>query len=257
MYQLYNTFICIILSLCSFFLFDLLLILFGDNNKKRRWFFTHAITNTFITIYTFENLIICFSDPLSLADDDKYDFLPMNVAISLHLFHLISSYNNLTIIDWIHHLVSCLFCGFISQIFVNGKMTQYALFFLCGLPGGIDYYLLTLNKYGIINKITEKKINVYLNMCIRLPGILFGTFASYICLLYNLDKNMTFIQSLVLTIINLLNTLNVLYFAIRVVQNYGTYIEYSSRKKVLSQLKRSKSLNDLSKNKDKDKDKDK
>ncbi len=249
MYQLYNTFIYIIISLFSFFIFDLLLILFGDNNKKRRWFFTHAIANTFITIYTFENFITCLYEPLLMAEDNINDYLPMNVAISLHLFHLISSYNNLTIIDWIHHLVSCLFCGFISQIFINGKMTQYALFFLCGLPGGIDYYLLTLNKYGLINKITEKKINVYLNMCIRLPGILFGTFASYICLLYNFNEKMTFIQNLVLTICNFLNTFNVMYFAIRVVQNYGTYIEYSSRKKVLSQLRRSKSLNDLNKKK--------
>ena len=40
---------------------------------------------------------------------------------------------------------------------------------MCGIPGGIDYLLLFLVKRNILEKMTEKKINRYLNLLIRWP----------------------------------------------------------------------------------------
>ena len=45
-------------------------------------------------------------------------------------------------------------------------------FFVCGLPGGLDYVLLSLMKFGAIEKITEKRYNMWLQTGIRWPGVL-------------------------------------------------------------------------------------
>jgi hypothetical protein len=37
-------------------------------------------------------------------------------------------------------------------------------FFICGLPGGLDYFLLSLVKLGLIDKIVEKRANLWLQV---------------------------------------------------------------------------------------------
>jgi hypothetical protein len=57
--------------------------------------------------------------------------------------------------------------------------TDYALFFLCGLPGMIDYYCMHLCYSGHMDRILEKSINNFLNTYVRAPGILYGAFITY------------------------------------------------------------------------------
>jgi hypothetical protein len=249
MFNLYSL-LYLLSPILLIFFFDLFILFLGDNNKKRRWYLIHAVTNTVIVFYTFNNLINCFRDPLSLIKDNdhKNNFEAINLVVSLHLFHIFSSYNNLTLIDWIHHLVSCLIVSSLALLFINIKMINYAIFFLCGLPGGIDYYLLYFNKLNLIDKLTEKRINVYLNMCIRLPGLLFGFFISYICIIYKeLNDNISSFQIGILFLLNILNCINAIFFAIRVVQNYGIHLKIITKKKVLKHIRKSLSLSDLKK----------
>jgi hypothetical protein len=56
---------------------------------------------------------------------------------------------------------------------------NYCLFFLCGLPGGLDYYLMYLVERQRLSKLTEKYYNTALNTWIRAPGIIYGAFVSY------------------------------------------------------------------------------
>lgn len=58
-------------------------------------------------------------------------------------------------------------------------VSNYCLFFLNGLPGGIDYYMMYLVEGNKLDKISEKHYNAYLNTWIRAPGILYGAFYSY------------------------------------------------------------------------------
>ena len=52
----------------------------------------------------------------------------------------------------------------------SGFLLGYSLFFLTGIPGCIDYLLLFLTRNNFIEKITEKRINNYVNLWIRCPG---------------------------------------------------------------------------------------
>jgi hypothetical protein len=215
----------IINLLCSiifFYLIDFIIFIIGDNNKNRRWYLVHAIANTFVVYYGINNLVECFKDPFLIMKEkySKNTFL-LDFVVALHLYHIINSYKNLRLIDWIHHLVSCILVGYSSLLVCNEKMINYILFFICGLPGGIDYYLLSLEKYNIINKLFEKKINIYLHMCIRLPGILFGAFIVYLNLIYNPYKNYNYCENIILLLIMILNCINAIYFSIDVCVNYG------------------------------------
>ena len=40
-------------------------------------------------------------------------------------------------------------------------------FFICGLPGGLDYALLAGIKWGVLSKMTEKRLNLWLQIAIR------------------------------------------------------------------------------------------
>ncbi len=234
----------------TIYFFDIIMWFLGDNDKKRRWYLIHALTNTFLVFYTFNNLIDCYYDPLSLINKNNKndDITAINTVVSLHLFHIFSSYKNLTFIDWVHHIVSCIIVCTIAILFLSTKMINYGIFFLCGLPGGIDYYLLYFNKLNLVNKLTEKKINVYLNMCIRLPGLLWGFIISYVCVIYKeLNDGISPFKIGALFIINILNCINAIFFSIRVVQNYGMHLENITKKKVLKNIRKSLSLGDLKK----------
>ena len=88
---------------------------------------------------------------------------------------------------------------------------------MCGIPGGIDYFLLFLVKYNIINKMTEKNLNRWLNLIIRWP-IMFMT--SYIFMI-NLHKlNINLIQLNFMIFGMLLHLLNAIYYCEKVIGNY-------------------------------------
>jgi hypothetical protein len=46
----------------------------------------------------------------------------------------------------------------------------YSLFFSTGLPGGVSYLALFLQRNGWLNRLTEKRINTAMNVWIRSPG---------------------------------------------------------------------------------------
>jgi hypothetical protein len=195
---------------------DKLMVYFGDDykQKNRRWFLIHALTNALIVGMTFQNLVNLFFNPFDILGNCST--MAMAVQIGLHVYHIFASYDHMDIIDWIHHLVSSVIVGTISAYFFRGQILNLMLFFMCGLPGGIDYLLLALVKYKLMDSITEKGINVYLNMWIRLPGILFTCFVTYINIIIGNTDNV-----LVACWIVFLNAFNGIYFATRVVKNYG------------------------------------
>ena len=45
-------------------------------------------------------------------------------------------------------------------------------FFISGVPGGVDYVLLTLVKEGYMRPIREKRMNCWINCWVRAPGII-------------------------------------------------------------------------------------
>ena len=121
--------------------------------------------------------------------------------------------------DWIHHIVSCLFVPLIGILCPFGYTLSLCNINMCGIPGGIDYFLLVLVKYNIIEKMTEKKINRYLNLFIRYPIMYL---CCYICLISYIKSSEEFSLTLLIIMFTgtLLHLLNSAYYCDKVIGNY-------------------------------------
>ena len=111
----------------------------------------------------------------ALAPTQTLSFPPHHPSIqgmvmAIHVYHVIGF--KLTKDDIIHHGVSVGVVGTMVFMFRLGKVLNAMNFFVCGLPGGLDYALLAAVKAGLISKMTEKRINLWLQMAIRWPGML-------------------------------------------------------------------------------------
>lgn len=186
---------------------------------NRIWFTVHAIVNAFVVLFTFPDLVATLVDPGNclITPESK---VPVLIALSLHTFHIISCSRGLTLIDWIHHMISCGLVGVLQIYFLTGPIDNYTIFFICGLPGGIDYAMLALAKYGIIDRLTQKKICVKLNMYIRMPGALFGLGLMHAMVIGG-DNDISMMKMAIWYITGMLTAVNTVFFAERVAVNYG------------------------------------
>ena len=161
-----------------FTVIDGLLEYLGGYNPKVRWYAIHYMTNAIVVATT-------IADVYTLVSENKptwtsASLFPSLLVMALHLFHCIQYRINRQ--DIIHH-------GVMSSVLLisiynrdNNQFigpTNYALFFLSGLPGGIDYFLMVLVELGRIRSITEKYYNQYLNTWIRSVGILYAAFYAH------------------------------------------------------------------------------
>lgn len=168
-----------------------------------RWFFIHFITNIIVCYYSFFDLVTCLSNnnncyELSWNDNSYNTF---NLAMGIHFYHLI--FMSLNYNDVFHHIIMCFIAGSFCY-YQNSILTSSSLFFLNGLPGAIDYFLLWLTKLNIINKLFEKKAYIYISVWLRSPGSLIITYLGYIGL-YNYYINKNYFDLIILFIpINLL-----------------------------------------------------
>ena len=81
--------------------------------------------------------------------------------------------------DYFHHFVFIPTIAFPGQVFKWGALGNFQAFFISGLPGGVDYFMLGLQKTKLLKGMTEKRINANLNTWIRTPGILTSTVLLY------------------------------------------------------------------------------
>ena len=119
-----------------------------------RWLILHSLANLAITIFSLQDFYATLIDPVNSCNA-AYSLVPVYGIAALHLYHILA-FRNLSTSEWIHHL---LFGGAICTIgilFASGPLQNFIAFFICGLPGGIDYLLLFLVKQGIVQKLEEK-----------------------------------------------------------------------------------------------------
>lgn len=147
-------------------------------NYKIKWFILHTLANFITILYALPDTLYFFNNPVSLDIPSAESTQPIYIIMALHIHHMTGNYK-LNVIDWVHHLVmSTLLC--LPYLDISGiKFANALLFFTSGLPGGIDYILMTLVSMGYLNSFTEKRLNTYLNVYIRSPGILYLTFCMY------------------------------------------------------------------------------
>eukprot|EP01013_Petalomonas_cantuscygni_P021402 TRINITY_DN4064_c0_g1_i1.p1 TRINITY_DN4064_c0_g1~~TRINITY_DN4064_c0_g1_i1.p1 ORF type:complete len:325 (+),score=28.01 TRINITY_DN4064_c0_g1_i1:161-1135(+) len=136
-----------------------------------RWFFVHAITNGVVTYFALPDLTACFADFCSCGRLPWFRGAEvMGVATGLHFYHMV--FFILKPGDWLHHTVTAVLTTPPILLFQQARGASVALFFMTGLPGGIDYLLLTAVKLGWIAPIAEKKAYVIISVWLRGPGVL-------------------------------------------------------------------------------------
>jgi hypothetical protein len=135
-----------------------------------RYYMNHFICNMIIVYHTFSCMINSYNNT------NTCDIYSLNycreLICGLHLYHIIWYYNNLRRDDWIHHI---LMVGIVIPITYIASpeyhnLIGHGIFFITGLPGGIDYLLLFLVRNNMLDRIVEKRINCIINQWIRCPG---------------------------------------------------------------------------------------
>ena len=214
-------------SFISFLIFSLVFNYYSllYLTKQTNWYLLHVICNIIVIIATFNDTITCFANPLLVIEqgntNNNFKSDGLGVAVSLHFFHIIRDYKTLTMIDWTHHLISNFFLGILGLYYFHNSIFNCGLFFMCGLPGGIDYLLLFLYKIGKFKKGDEKKINVFLNNWIRLPGLLYNISLMHI----SYSTGYINVPSFIYYLSQFFTALNAIYFAQRVTLNFGSYLK--------------------------------
>jgi len=134
------------------------------------YFLLHFIVNLINTILLSPLIINLFMDPFfHNYEIDNWNNLtyiyPM--LIGLHTFHLVHNVLSLKYDEIIHHVLTHIFW---YGIYINNSVLYIApIIGLSGIPGGLTYLMLFLQKINKIDRLTEKKISMYLNIWLRAP----------------------------------------------------------------------------------------
>jgi hypothetical protein len=133
------------------------------------YYLLHALHNAGIVALTWPDVVA------SLTDMYKWDTYTINsnavaLVISLHLYHIARYTKTLKFDDWLHHILMIGVAVPIGIAFPFTPLMGYSLFFSTGLPGGISYFALFLQRNGWLDRMIEKRINTTLGVWIRSPG---------------------------------------------------------------------------------------
>jgi hypothetical protein len=138
-----------------------------------RWFFIHSLANAFVCLSGLKSMKAVALDPLRAFDgaafsEDETGFFgaisvwPLTIINAVHIYHMIGGFS-LTPADYFHHGLFIPTIALPGQVYRWGPLSNFQAFFISGLPGGIDYLLLGLQKVGMLNHMTEKRVNANLN----------------------------------------------------------------------------------------------
>lgn len=136
------------------------------------YYAVHALHNAAIVATTAGDVIATFrhiAAPAGLAAFTN-NILAIQLCFALHIYHTIAYWRKFRFDDWLHHILMIAVALPIGCIYESHTLVGYSLFFMTGLPGGIDYACLFAVRNGWMGRLTEKKINEILNVWIRSPG---------------------------------------------------------------------------------------
>ena len=186
------------------------------------YYLIHFLNNIAVTYYSLPALIYSYTNIIKYHEY-PLDYTSSILTAALHIYHIISYYNKLKFDDYLHHGLM-VFIVLPLGIYLNsGSLLDHAYFYLTGPPGGINYLLLFLTRNGYIEKITQKKLNNYINLWFRCPGCISHVVLSTIAFLHNREIFSSFDVYLFL-IINILIFWNGIYYMNQVVANYNIVI---------------------------------
>lgn len=137
-------------------------------SKSGRYYTLHLATNLAVAAVHAPDVATVFTNPVA-AFTGPVDLRGTAMVAVLHLHH-VTLYRPLQPVDLMHHVV---FCGFViplSLLVTRGPLQGFGAFWVCGLPGALDYAALVAVKRGWMTTLTEKRINAFQNTWLRVPG---------------------------------------------------------------------------------------
>ena len=185
-------------------------------NCKARWFTLHAIINFIIAMTTIDDVFACIANPM-VSSYPMTLAITGNIACTLHIYHCI--FFKIRFEDWMHHILSC-FVFVPTCIKFSSKGLSVFYFFCTGLPGAVDYSMLSLVKTGQIIKKRQKCIASTLNAYIRMPG---GVFCAALLFKDGLKIYSTDIAGLELMLLAIMIYINSTFYGKQAIENYGMY----------------------------------
>lgn len=194
-----------------------------NHSKNARWFFIHSISNSFVCYYSFQDLSNVFDNILILPDlsFSINTYISFWYATLIHLYHLI--FFKIRKSDLYHHIIMVGICGPLSY-YCNSIVTSYALFFLCGLPGLIDYFNLFLYKINLISSLKQKYLYILISTFIRSPGSIVCSFLNIYVIKQNFYYYFNLTKFICYSMTTFLTFMNSQYYL------YETYFDYLKKK---------------------------
>lgn len=205
-------------------LFILSDIIMNICNIEGRYYMNHFIGNMMIVCITLPYMINSYTDIDTDIIHNNNIVNAISIVYSTHIYHMLWYFSKLRYDDILHHLIMVGVALPLTILVSSNNLVGHCLFFITGLPGGIDYFLLFLIRNNMMDKMIEKKLNRLINLWIRCPGCI----SNVTLVLYNLIKYYNTISNTMLwASIIIMGTVfwNGIYFMEQVVVNYALTIK--------------------------------
>ena len=192
-----------------------------------RYFCLHAIVNLCLIIpFAINDIVLFLNDPISLETLLCASRQPIIITNALHIYHILTF--KLKEIDIVHHIPAIIgaFGTFWWSYPISGNV-QLALS-LMGLPGAIDYILLSMWKEDMLSIEIEKRVNYYLNVWVRAPIANITSFCIIITM-YHHSNMFDIYNKFFIIIIGLHGYWNGNFFMKEVVISYSKYKQNKMR----------------------------
>ena len=194
-------------------------------DRGQRWFLLHACCNAIICVWGAKDVLTTLDNPAgSMAQDLAWSKVPGGFVAAIHTYHVLRF--KLGAGDIFHHAAFAGVGCFSNYVVNYGPIANLYFFFVCGLPGAIDYFLLGLVKMGKLPPMEEKRLNSAINVWLRAPGLtlVFAfAFAAY-------RTGNHGINAFVIAVLAFISVHNGQYYLQRVVANYHFKLGFAAGK---------------------------
>lgn len=184
---------------------------------KARWFALHVIANAWIAILCVPDLCYVISRPIEALTQTSVNHWPTSLVFSVHVYHMVF-FRGLQWVDWLHHILMVVIGAPLMVTSEVGPLMNFNHFFMCGVPGGLDYAMLFAVKHGWMEPLQEKRHNLRINVWIRAPMLVCTAVLAMIQV--HLQDGIPRWVSTVRILLCALAVWNGLFFMERVVGNY-------------------------------------
>lgn len=184
---------------------------------KARWFGLHTIANLWISALCLPDCWFLVSDPITALTTRSCNHWPTALVFSVHVYH-VAFFRNLYFIDWLHHILMVVVGAPLLITGEMGPLMNFNNFFMCGLPGGLDYAMLYAVKHAWMSPLHEKRLNRVINVWFRAPPLVGVSVMVYIQLYLQTGVSV-WVKGIRVFLI-CLGAWNGLFFMERVVGNY-------------------------------------